>query len=177
MLLTGFGPFRNFPANPSGLVAQAIDPEAIILPVQYGKVEQFARSIDTDSVRQILSIGVAKHLTEPVFELYAHNVIGAERGVGATSQKRTVIKRSGPQTLGQTFLSPKHFKANQVPLTLSYDPGSYLCNFILYSLLARYPQLKIGFVHIPPLEVMSLDEQTEKIRRLIEFAQSDPSST
>lgn len=177
MLITGFGPFRNFAVNPSGVVASALDPAAVILPVQYGKVELFVRSFKNQPPDRILSIGVAKQLSEPVFELYAHNVIGAEKGAGSRSHSRTVVKTGGPSTVGQTFISPTHLKTNQVPMKLGFDPGTYLCNFILYSWLIRYPSARVGFIHIPPFETMEMDEQVERIRNLIAFAESDLAST
>ena len=40
-------------------------------------------------------------------------------------------------------------------------------------MLVRFPQKKIGFVHIPAFEAMPEKEQVQSIKQLIEFQQLD----
>jgi pyrrolidone-carboxylate peptidase len=167
MLVTGFGPFRNIVHNPSALLAEQLSDQFQILPVTYPAAETFAKSVREIDAEVILCLGLNARLDEPAFELYAHNHIGSEPGSSGRKHTRTVIRKSGPKTLGQTLASPEQLLT--LPMKTSFTPGDYLCNFLLYSLLVRYPERRIGFVHIPLFEKMPLDEQLKRLVRLSEF--------
>ncbi|MEI7577180.1 MAG: hypothetical protein WCK51_09820 [Armatimonadota bacterium] len=170
LLVTGFGPFRDITDNPSSKLAEALHGNTELLPVQYGKVESFAISLRSRSEDTILCLGLNARATDLRFELYAHNQIGAERGFGSRRHTRTVIKPSGPRTLGQTLLTPKHL--GELALATSFTPGDYLCNFLLYSLLVRYPERRIGFVHVPLFEKVTMSDQLEQLKGLIQLVGS-----
>lgn len=163
-MVTGFGPFRDVVDNPSFRLACALDQNAVQLPVQYGKVEAFARSVSAET---ILCLGLNARATELKFELYAHNQIGADKGHGSRQHSRTIIRKSGPRTLGQTLASPAQLP--NLPMATSFTPGDYLCNFLLYSLLIRYPERRIGFVHVPPFETKALPKQLGALEELITY--------
>jgi pyrrolidone-carboxylate peptidase len=55
----------------------------------------------------------------------------------------------------------------------SDNAGCYLCNYVYYRALRRFPAKRVGFVHVPPLDVMPLDAQRERLAHLLsalEFA-------
>lgn len=164
-LVTGFGPFRTITDNPSAQLARALCDEAVVLPVQYSKVEAFARELAKNPPERVLCLGLNAKAVDMRFELYAHNVIGREPGSSGRQHSRTVVKQGGPMTLGQTLLTPSELP--DCPLALSYTPGSYLCNFLLYSLLWRMPTSKVGFVHVPLFETVSKEAQLEQLRMLL----------
>jgi len=167
MLVTGFGPFRNHAENPSSILAASLSNHSAVLTVTYPAVESFAKSLSRVETGPILCLGLNASLEEPVFELYAHNHIGSEPGSSGRKHSRTVIRKSGPKTLGQTLASPAQLP--DLPMKLNYTPGSYLCNFVLYSLLVRYPERQIGFIHVPLFESMPRDEQFRRIQHLIQY--------
>ena len=167
MLVTGFGPFRNHAENPSAELARQLSDHNCILTVTYPAVETFARSLKSIESDTILCLGLNARLEEPVFELYAHNKIGSEPGSSGRQHTRSAIRKSGPMTLGQTLARPDQLPS--LPLPMSYSPGDYLCNFLLYSLLIRYPERKIGFVHIPLFDKMPQQAQLLQLQRLIEY--------
>lgn len=167
MLVTGFGPFRKHADNPSAQLARHLSEGSRILTVTYPAVEAFAKSIKATESSTILCLGLNAGLDEPVFELYAHNKIGGEPGSSGRKHTRTVIRKSGPATLGQTLASPSQLP--DLPLKMSYTPGDYLCNFLLYSLLIRYPERKIGFVHVPLFEKMPQETQLLRLNELIDY--------
>ncbi len=169
-LVTGFGPFRDVVHNPSSRLAEALPGNTEILSVQYGKVEAFARSVRQRQEDTILCLGQNSRSDSLRFELYAHNHIGTERGHGSRGHTRTRIRPAGPKTLGQTLLSPVQLGLNQ--MQTSYTPGDYVCNFLLYSLLIRYPGRRIGFVHVPPLAAVPFEDQLAELRTLIQLAES-----
>jgi pyrrolidone-carboxylate peptidase len=167
MLVTGFGPFRNIVHNPSALLAEQLSDQFQILPVTYPAAETFAKSLRSVDADVILCLGLNARLDEPAFELYAHNHIGSEPGSSGRKHTRTVIRKSGPKTLGQTLASPEQLLT--LPMKTSFTPGDYLCNFLLYSLLVRYPERRNGFVHIPLFERMSEKEQMQRIKSLLSY--------
>ncbi|OWU65941.1 MAG: hypothetical protein CBB60_002105 [Armatimonadetes bacterium Cent15-Ar3] len=165
LLVTGFGPFRDITDNPSAQLASGLPGETAILTVQYGHVESFARSLRLRDESTILCLGLNARATELKFELYAHNQIGAERGFGSRVHSRTIIRPSGPKTLGQTLLDPKQLAS--LEMSTSYTPGDYLCNFLLYSLLVRYPAKRIGFVHVPHFDNVPKESQMKALEKLL----------
>lgn len=171
LLVTGFGPFRDITDNPSSRLAEALPGNTELLPVQYGKVEAFAISLRSRPEDTILCLGLNARATELKFEIYAHNQIGAERGFGSRRHARSIIRSSGPRTLGQTLLSPKQL--DELAMETSFTPGDYLCNFLLYSLLIRYPERRIGFVHVPLFENVSIGDQLEKLEGLLQQLESN----
>ena len=167
LLVTGFGPFRDVVDNPSARLAAGLPGNSEVLQVQYSKVEAFARSVRHREEDTILCLGLNARADALRFELYAHNKIGAERGHGSRGHSRTIIKPSGPKTLGQTLLSPAELSL--LKMQTSYTPGDYLCNFLLYSLLIRYPERRIGFVHVPPFEVIPQNVQLAQLNDLVQM--------
>ena len=103
MLVTGFGPFRNHSENPSAILAVQLSSNSEILAVGYPTVERFAKNVDAET---ILCLGLNAKLSAPIFELYAHNEIGLEPGSSGRKHTRTLVRKSGPKTLGQTLASP-----------------------------------------------------------------------
>jgi pyrrolidone-carboxylate peptidase len=167
LLVTGFGAFRDVLDNPSAHLAEAMQGQTEVLPVQYGKVEAFARSLRSRQEDTILCLGLNAKAASLRFELYAHNQIGTERGHGCRGHSRKVIRAKGPKSLGQTLLTPTQLPS--LNLATSFTPGDYLCNFLLYSLLVRYPDRRIGFVHVPPFETVPFDEQIVHLSHLIQM--------
>jgi pyrrolidone-carboxylate peptidase len=164
MHVTGFEPFQNFDVNPSTIVAKRLSSNAEILKVSYPFVEAFAKKVQGDT---ILCLGLNANLSEPAFELYAHNAIGQEPDASGHKDSRTIIKKGAPRTLGQTIAGPDQLIS--LPMKTSFTPGNYLCNFLLYSLLIRYPDRKIGFVHVPLLENMPEFQQVRQLKDLVKY--------
>ncbi|HLO99964.1 MAG TPA: hypothetical protein VK171_15320, partial [Fimbriimonas sp.] len=90
LLVTGFGPFRTITENPSALLAASLCDDAVVLPVQYSKVEAFARDLAKNPPEQVLCLGLNAKAQDLRFELYAHNVVGAEKGSSGRQHSRTI---------------------------------------------------------------------------------------
>jgi pyroglutamyl-peptidase len=164
MLVTGFGPFLNHVENPSAILAPQLSGQSHVLEVNYSIVSTFAKQV-SDEV--ILCLGLNSKLSEPAYELYAHNLIGSVPDSTGRKPRRQLIKRSGPMTLGQTLASPEQLL--HLPMQTSFTPGSYLCNYLLYSLLIQNPSSKVGFVHVPLFETMPEADQLSRLTLLINF--------
>ena len=55
----------------------------------------------------------------------------------------------------------------------SDNAGCYLCNYVYYRALRRFPTKRVGFVHVPPLEVLPLDVQREWLARLLKALEGE----
>jgi hypothetical protein len=55
----------------------------------------------------------------------------------------------------------------------SDNAGCYLCNYVYYRALRRFPGKRVGFVHVPPLEVVPLDAQRERLMRLLNALEAE----
>jgi pyrrolidone-carboxylate peptidase len=49
----------------------------------------------------------------------------------------------------------------------SENAGTYLCNYIYYRALHELRDKRVGFVHVPPLARLPLDQQCQQISRLL----------
>lgn len=58
-------------------------------------------------------------------------------------------------------------QANQCQVAVSTDPGRYLCNYVYFSSLSVVQHPQSLFVHVPPANVLPVEEQVEIIKKLI----------
>jgi len=60
---------------------------------------------------------------------------------------------------------------DQAQVTISTDPGRYLCNYVYYKALLHQQSQAIPlhslFIHVPSFEVISKDQQVKIIQQLI----------
>jgi pyrrolidone-carboxylate peptidase len=164
LLVTGFGPFRQFEQNPSWEIAQAVWPNSLELPVCYSHVNKFASNMAKQDYEFILALGVSDKIEAPVFEIYAHNQVGNTKDATGRFLKRKTILAGAP-VLGQTLLTPRQIEL--LPIAKSYSPGDYLCNYVLYSLLAKNPTKRIGFIHVAPKVKASISHQAGLVQDVL----------
>ena len=71
----------------------------------------------------------------------------------------------------EEFKSHSQSSGDQSLVSISTDPGRYLCNFIYYKALlhqeTRATPLNSLFIHVPSFDVISKDQQVEIIQRII----------
>ena len=167
LLITGFGPFGDIEQNPSERVARSLDPQARVLDVSFPKVLNFCLSEQVQKATRILCLGVSARATEVRYELIAKNQVGSHPGYDGKFWGRSQVIGNGPKLLAATLVPTDRLAES--PITKSHDAGDYLCNFILYQLLRLYPEKQIGFVHIPPFEVVSFEQQLESLEGFIDW--------
>ena len=163
LLITGFEPFGGENINPAW-EAVALLPEQIgdysltklRIPVVFGdgaeKVFATATELRPDV---ILCIGQAG----------GRNAITPEF-VGINLRHATIPDNSGVQPKDEPIIPDgnaayfstlpvrnivERLSAAGLPAQVSYSAGAYVCNDVLYTLLARYEntQTKVGFIHVP----------------------------
>ena len=170
MLVTGFGAFGGVEDNPSAHLARDLDPDATILRVSWEEVAAWAWE---QRPATILALGVAVKRTEPTYELFGHNAADPRADVDGALWPRPAIVPDAPQSLGATLLTPAQLA--ETSMKLSFTPGGYLCNFLLYRLLweLRGTGARVGFVHVASFEVCPRELQLQALRDLLLLAGSD----
>ncbi len=167
-LVTGFGAFEDVSDNVTSHVAPLMGEPFHILEVSYQAVDEFLTSLDPESFDALLALGHDKRADRIRIETLGRNVIGPRPDV------RGYLPPS-PQTGSDTVPASLW---NLIGLqdcdhwTISEDAGDYLCNYMLYQASKTFPSKLIGFLHLPPAEVVSLEEQSAGIRELMNFVQS-----
>jgi pyroglutamyl-peptidase len=172
VLVTGFEPFGENDVNPSQLVAEALD--GVVLPVSYERAAaELHRAIEERTPDFVVSFGLAADRTAVTVERFAHNLDeGATTDNDGTPGSGEPIDPAGPLALGSTLpvdAIVAALNAEGIPAEVSRDAGGYLCNHVFYRL--RSAGVDGGFVHLPPLEVVPVEEQIRAARTIVAVAE------
>lgn len=171
--VTGFGPFLNVVDNPSGRLAEGSGRPHQVLEVAFEAVDRFLLSLDPSSFDRLVLLGVASGRKQVTPEMYARNQIGHTKDVRG-NDRFGPIDPNGELLLEGTLWEPE-VVASLLPnskLHMSLDAGSYLCNYTYYRALQTFPDKKVGFLHVPDVSAIPLDEQAVLVRRLIEAVEA-----
>ena len=163
LLITGFAPFGGEEINPSWEAVRAL-PERILeyeltklcLPVVFGEAAKIAIA-EAEKIRAdvVLCIGQAGGRAEVCPELVGINLKNATIPDNEGNQpKDEPIAKGGDTAYFSTLPVRKiadAISAAGIPSRLSYSAGAYVCNELLYSLLAHFEGTKtrVGFIHVP----------------------------
>lgn len=163
-LITGFGPFGSFDANPSSLLAAECGRPFQILEVSYVAVDQFLSELSAESFDLLVMLGVAGQSQRMRFEMIARN------WVGATPDVRGLVLGPGPiapDAPPQFALSPSLAIPASEHWEASFDAGDYLCNYIYFRASQWFPAKQLHFIHVPPFEAVSPEIQLAELCRLL----------
>ena len=163
MLITGFEPFGGEIINPSWVAVSCLPDEINgysltkrLLPVVFGDAAEQLKSLADDLCPDvILCIGQAGGRSAITPELVAINLRHATipDNNGREPKDEPVIV-GGPcayfSTLPVRDIVEK-INSHGISSQVSYSAGAYVCNDVLYSLLAHCEnsKIKVGFIHIP----------------------------
>lgn len=177
-VLTGFGPFGDVSENPSSeivgelarvrpdIVACISDIKVSVSGVQEALGEVKTASSSSSGPVYVIHFGVDKNATKIKLEKFAYNekTFRIPDADGNTCYRERIVP-SGPEIL-ETQIDLAHLISLDPQLSLSTDPGRYICNLVYYeSLYAGFSSL---FVHIPPFDVLAKQDQLELIQRLLD---------
>jgi len=167
VLVTGFEPFGGGVTNSSWEAVQHLDGKhfdnatVIVaqLPVAWGKAENMLRAL-IKIHKPVLVVCFGQAGNEPVrLENNAHNVrekIPDNEGVVPETGE---LEAHGPVSLHSALplaeIESRLRKAG-IPVILSDDAGTYLCNAVFYTLMHDPDMdgpksIPRGFIHVPPL--------------------------
>jgi pyroglutamyl-peptidase len=166
ILLTGFEPFGGESINPAlesvkRLHRQTIAGAEVIsleLPVTWdGAMPKVAAAIAELSPDVVISVGQAGSRAKVTPEYIGINVMNGKDNAGAEKRDQR-IDPNGPDGHFSTLPVLQMVAAMQaadIPAAVSYTAGTYLCNFLAYSvphyIAANNLPIKAGFIHIPYL--------------------------
>ncbi|HEX2437004.1 MAG TPA: pyroglutamyl-peptidase I [Methylomirabilota bacterium] len=171
ILLTGFEPFAEFPANPSLEVAKTLDGRALgdvvvrsaILPVHHTEAARHVeRALEETDPLAVVHLGLAGGRARIALERVAVNVMDYESPDNAGYQARgEPCVPDGPPAYFASLPLPAMLAAltaEGIPAYLSNTAGTYLCNQTMYGTLHalarhRHPA-RAGFIHFPLLPAM-----------------------
>jgi pyroglutamyl-peptidase len=165
LLLTGFVPFLDFKVNPTEEIARNLNGAVIgkyeivgrVLPVEFQQTAvraiEFYEEVQPDVV---ILLGLAGGRTKITPERIAINCSdGAPDNNGVILQD-AYINDEGPAGYFSTLPIRRFTNVLQekgFPAQISNSAGTYLCNFVMYSLLhhikLQQKATKAGFIHIP----------------------------
>jgi len=173
VLITGFEPFKDAPANPSwdavSLLASAWDgPDELVplrLPVAFADAPaRLYKAIDVHSPDIVIATGVAEGRSHITPERVALNLDDARipDNTGEQPLDRP-IEHGAPAALW-TSLPDKAIVAalesHGIPARVSLSAGAYVCNHTFFELQrASGPSVRrSGFIHVPATAEMGLGE-------------------
>jgi pyroglutamyl-peptidase len=166
ILLTGFEPFGGQSTNPSWAAAESardllrgegLAVEALELPCVFGAAANVLRSaLEDPEPEPVVCIGQAGGRVRVSLERVAINCDDAPVPDNAGNQPvdREVVP-GGPAAYFTSLPVKAALRAVEVagvPAEVSQSAGTYVCNHIFYTLmheLARRPDVRGGFVHVP----------------------------
>ena len=167
VLITGFGPFPGAPFNPTGPLVQRLgarrrpafaDVKRIthVFRTSYAAVDaELPALLARHHPDMLLLFGLAARTPHLRVETLARNAVSAAvPDVGGRILRTACIRPGAPVWLDGRAPSaalPRPARSAGVPVRLSRNAGSYLCNYLYWSALehARNKPSRVVFVHVP----------------------------
>lgn len=175
ILLTGFDPFGGEPVNPAEEAVKRVSDnirgaeviKLTIPTVQTKSVKAIEEAIETHNPDIVISVGQAGGRFDITPERVAINMndfrIKDNEGNQPTDE---VIQEDGQPAYFTNLpvkAMVKHMNDNNIPATLSYTAGTFVCNHVMYGVLymidKKYPNIKGGFIHIPYMTSQVIDKK------------------
>ena len=163
LLISGFEPFDNERINPSWEAVKLL-PEVvgdyrltkICLPVVFGvAADELLRVADEISPDVIIAVGQAGGRAAVTPEMVGinlrHGKIPDNAGNLATDEPIMVGGATAYFSTLPVRKMAEGVKNAGLPAEVSYSAGAYVCNDVLYTLLAKTAEnlTRVGFIHIP----------------------------
>lgn len=175
VLMTGFDPFGGESINPAFEAVKLIPDHiagAEVVKVEIPTVfressKALEAAIETHQPDVVICVGQAGGRFDITVERVAINIDDARIPDNKGNQPLDeVIYEDGENAYFASLpvkAMVKHVTENQIPCSVSYTAGTFVCNHIMYSLLymidKKYPNIKGGFIHVPYLNQQVMDKK------------------
>lgn len=190
LLLAGFDLFGGCSVNTSWEVVKRATPQLpldwsiriVKLPVSWRRCNDLLREAWTSEVGAVIACGMAAinalHLERIAINLTTPEPKDVD---GQAPPSEFVIPGAPPAYFSALPIVAIHqaLKSENVPVKLSADCGTYLCNFIFYSVLhtihSQGLNIPAGFIHIPNTQRPAsppLDRLVKGLERAVEITLS-----
>uniref|UniRef100_A0A3P9K4F7 Pyroglutamyl-peptidase I like n=1 Tax=Oryzias latipes TaxID=8090 RepID=A0A3P9K4F7_ORYLA len=159
VVVTGFGPFKEFLVNPSWKAAQALkeaglgekfEVHSMEVPVSYVKTQQIITELwQSLKPKFAVHLGIARGSRVLLLEQSGRNRGYKDRDVCGFCPQSCM--EGGPEKLHSIInmrAVSKHFKDTEMDVLPSADAGRFLCDFAYYCSLYHGHQ-RAAFIHIP----------------------------
>lgn len=188
ILVTGFEPFGGDTKNPSGDAVKALpfseayEMRKLILPVSWSRAfPEIEKVWDEWKPDAVLMVGLAAGASAIRIERIGINLCGATKDIdglyadgSVDSEAERAILADGADAYFSTFDEKNilnALKKAEIPAKYSYSAGAYICNYLLYSSLAKRSKenadMTIGFIHVPYAEGQREDYPSMPLETII----------
>ncbi|MBU3207703.1 pyroglutamyl-peptidase I [Clostridium algidicarnis] len=192
ILVTGFNPFGGENINPAleavKKISDNIDGVEIIkieVPTVFKKsIDTLDKAIEAHKPDVVLCVGQAGGRFDITPEKVAINLDDAriKDNEGNNPIDEPIFKDGETAYFSSLPVKAivKNIKENNIPSSVSYSAGTFVCNHIMYGLLylidKKYKNVKGGFIHVPFIPSQVLEKKNmpsmalEDITKGLEFA-------
>ncbi|MBB6632285.1 pyroglutamyl-peptidase I [Clostridium algidicarnis] len=192
ILVTGFDPFGGESINPAleavKKISDNIDGVEIIkveVPTVFKKsIDTLDKAIEAHNPDVVLCVGQAGGRFDITPEKVAINLDDAriKDNEGNNPIDEPIFKDGETAYFSSLPVKAivKNIKENNIPSSVSYSAGTFVCNHIMYGLLylidKKYKNVKGGFIHVPFIPSQVLEKKNmpsmalEDITKGLEFA-------
>lgn len=174
VLVVGFGPYGKHEINPSQLIVENLSNKLIegrivvtrILPVDWSSSYNLTiEAIETYKPDVVIAVGLHPRASKIRIERVAINLKWKKTAPFIeTISKGKPLLRFSNLPVGQIVA---RLRENNISSRESYFAGLYVCNYLFYKLLEYKSEkridTRIGFIHVPPLKRMSLEEMIRAV--------------
>ncbi|XP_074533906.1 pyroglutamyl-peptidase 1 [Halichoeres trimaculatus] len=161
VVVTGFGPFRQFLVNPSWKAAQGLKLVGLgkqtgvyikEVPVSYKKTQQIIAEIwESLNPKFAVHLGISRGCSVVILEQTGKNCGYRDRDVCGYCPESHCCVEGGPEKLDSIVnmrVVSKKFRQAGVDVIYSRDAGRYLCDYAYYCSL-YHGQRRAAFIHVP----------------------------
>ena len=168
-LVTGFLGFGRFHENPSAELARTCGRAFELIEVSYAAADAFVATLPAREFDRLVMLGVDGRVTQPRLECVARNHLRGEPDV------RGIVRAGAIDPAAPDRLCATLWQAND-PMphpdcSFSDDAGGYLCNYLLFravQVCSNSTAKRVGFIHVPPVDVMPIMRQRAILMNLLE---------
>ena len=195
ILFTGFDPFGGEKINPAGEAVKMMKNEIqgaeilkLEVPTVFGKAgEVLKKAVEQYRPDAVVCVGQAGGRAAITPEMIAVNIMDARipDNAGNKPCHELIIKEGREAYFSSLPVKDieKNLNDNGIPSAVSYHAGTFVCNYLMYSLMnlidTKYPNMRGGFVHVPysteqvknretPMPSMELNEITRGLEIIAE---------
>ena len=195
ILFTGFDPFGGEKINPAGEAVKMMKNEIqgaeilkLEVPTVFGKAgEVLKKTVEQYRPDAVVCVGQAGGRAAITPEMIAVNIMDARipDNDGNKPCHEFIIKEGREAYFSSLPVKDieKNLNDNGIPSAVSYHAGTFVCNYLMYSLMnlidTKYPNMRGGFVHVPysteqvknretPMPSMELNEITRGLEIIAE---------
>lgn len=177
LLLTGFEPFGQESVNPSWEAVKAfpdmvegVEVVKVRLPVTFkGAAVMLEQAVDEFRPDVVLSVGLGGGRSEVNIERVAINMADSKKPDNEGYRPEEMpVRAEAPDAYFSNLPVKRLVEALHtagIPAVVSNSAGAYVCNSVFYTALHlvhnKYPDMRVGFVHIPylPCQVVEKSKQ------------------